>query len=288
MAEVQIGNQKILANLEAALQTGERYWLQVQPSEGKIVLKVLDSPVTSTMNGKETAVQLLKHLGVPSSAEAKELAGFLIKNQLLITKDSFQLAMRWLKTVDAPQEGFITLKTMYMQQLPFVEDVFKALFAQAKGESFHGMLHQLLTTITSSANETATAVQLKGVLEALIVPKQGQIQEMGLQKLLSYWLNPNSSGDIKEGAFSLLQKTGFISSSFMEVNKLSDLQTTGSNAAKADMTTNGQQGLQLLMDYKTALQNGNPSRAQEMLQNLSSWLTVEKTETEKIVVKINR
>ena len=74
----------------------------------------------------------------------------------------------------------------------------------------------------------------------------------------------------------------------MEVNKLSDVQTTGSNAAKADMTTNGQQGLQLLMDYKTALQNGNPSRAQEMLQNLSSWLTVEKTETEKIVVKINR
>ena len=75
-----------------------------------------------------------------------------------------------------------------------------------------GMLHQLLTNINSIANQTETTNQLKGVLESLIVPKQGQIQEIGLQKLISYWLNPNSSAGIKEGAFSLLQKTGFLSS----------------------------------------------------------------------------
>ena len=39
MAEVQIGNQKVLANLEAPLQAGERYLLQVQQNLGNILLK---------------------------------------------------------------------------------------------------------------------------------------------------------------------------------------------------------------------------------------------------------
>ena len=48
MAEVQIGNQKIVANLEAPLQTGERYLLQVQQNTGHLLLKVVDSPATPT------------------------------------------------------------------------------------------------------------------------------------------------------------------------------------------------------------------------------------------------
>ena len=99
------------------------------------------------MNGKETAKQIVNHLGVSINTESTEFAEFLLKNQFPITKDSFQLAMQWLKQVDFPKEGVMALKTMYMQQLPFVEEVFNALFTQAKGESFHGMLHQLLTEI---------------------------------------------------------------------------------------------------------------------------------------------
>ena len=254
MAEVQIGNQKVLATLEAPLQAGERYLLQVQQNLGNILLKVLDTPEG---NGKESAKQIMNHLGVASNPQTTELAEFLLKNQLPITKDSFQLAMQWLKQVDSPKEGLMALKTMFMQQLPFVEDVFKALFTQAKGESFTGMLHQLLTNINSSANQTVTTHQLKGVLESLIVPKQGQIQEIGLQKLISYWLNPNSSAGIKEGAFSLLQKTGFLSQLLSEVNSGIDLQSSGATIVKAATTSTEQRSLQLLMEYKSAMQNGN-------------------------------
>lgn len=229
MAEVQIGNQKILATIEAPLQTGERYMLQVQQNLDNILLKVLDLPSTTEVNKQETAKQIINHLGVASSTEAIELAEFLLKNKLPITKDSFQLAMQWLKNVNSPQAGLEALKTMYLQQLPFVEDVFKALFTQAKGESFHGMLRQLLTNINSSINQTETSQQLKGVLESLIVPKQGQTQDMGLQKLIDYWSNPNGSPDIKAGAFSLLQKTGILSHLLSEVNSKMDMQSLGAN-----------------------------------------------------------
>ena len=273
MAEVQIGNQKILANIEAPLQTGERYLLQVQQNIDNILLKVLDLPASSKVNGKETAKQIMSHLGVASSADGIELAEFLLKNQLPIKKDTFQLTMQWLKQVDSSKEGLVALKTMYLQHLPFIEDVFKALFTQAKGESFHGMLQQLLTNINSIDNQTETIKQLKGVLESLIVPKQGQIHEMGLQKLISYWLNPNNSADIKEGAVSLLQKTGFFSYQLFESYSGIDSQTLGANKEKVDMTMTGQKGVQILLDYKTALQTGNQSKAQELLQNFSDWLT---------------
>lgn len=243
MAEVQIGNQKVLANLETPLQTGERYLLQVQQNLGNILLKVLEAnPET---NGKISAKQILHHVGVAASSQATELAEFLLKNQLPITKDSFQLALQWVKQADSPKDALMVIKTMHMQQLPFIEDVFNALFTQAKGESFYRMLQKLLTNISESTNQTETAQKVKKVLESLILPKQGQIQEIGLQKLISYWLNPNSPRDIKEGAFSLLQKTGFLSQLLAE----GEVQSIGANAEQK----------QMLLEFKSVLKNGTNS-----------------------------
>lgn len=240
MAEVQIGNQKVLANLETPLQSGERYLFQVQQNLGNMLLKVLEA--TTEAKGKVSAKQILHHVGVAASPQATELAEFLLKNQLPITKDSFQLAMQWMKRADSPKDALIAVKTMYMHQLPFIEDVFKALFTQAKGESFYGMLQQLLENM-NSANQTETVLQLKSIVESLIVPKQGQIQEMGLQRLISYWLNPNGQAYIKEGAFSLLQKTGLLTQLLAEVEG----QSTGTNAEQK----------QLLLEYKSSMQNGS-------------------------------
>ena len=271
MAEVQIGNQKVVANVDVPLQTGERYLFQVQQNIGNILLKVLDSEADAELNGKSsaTAQQIVSHLGVSKSNEATELVEFLMKNQLPIKKDTFQLAMQWLKQVDSPKEGLMAIKTMYTQQLPFIEDVFNALFTQAKGESFHGMLQQLLTSINSSATKTETTTQLKTALESLIASKQGRIQELGLQKLISYWLNPNSSSDIKEGAFSLLQKTGFISlvQTYLEVQDRINSQNSSVTLGKRDVVD--QKVLQGLKEFNTAMLNtsGEYSKLLEFVNN---------------------
>lgn len=274
-AEVQIGYQKIIAYLDVGLKMGEHYWLQVKSNEGKPVLKVINLPATSTMNDKGAARQILAHLGMTKSAEAQELAGFLIKNQLPITKESLQTALQWLKTADSSPSALTALKTMYVQQLPFVEDVFNALTAQAKGEPFHGMLQQLLAKLTSST-ETATVTQLKGILEGLVAPKQAQIQEAGLQKVLSHWLDPTVLGDSKAGAYSLLQKIGILPSEQSEaewVMKLvNDSQGAGGSTVKTELATKGQQGLQLVFDVQQALQTGDKQLLNERLQSLATWI----------------
>lgn len=271
-AEVQIGHQKIQANLEAALKTGDHYWLQVVSGEGKPTMKVLDSVSAPAMTIKEVAQQLLDQLGVASSKNSKELAEFFLKNELPITKEMFQSALQWMKSADSIQSGFSILKIMFDQKLPFITEVFNALNAQSKSESLHEMLNQLLSGISNS-KETHTTIQLKGVLASLVTPIEGQIQEMGLPKLLSYWLNSNSTKDSQTGAYSLLQKTGFISEKISEADLLmkleKDFQTVD---LKNDVLKNIQQSLKT----NSELQN-QKNEPQMIMKGLETILNEMKT-----------
>ncbi|MFB6800133.1 hypothetical protein [Peribacillus butanolivorans] len=63
-------------------------------------------------------------------------------------------ALQWVKTADAEEYGLSIIKRMFLQQLPFVEDVFVALLAQAKGEPFHKLLSNLQQKLQDSVSET--------------------------------------------------------------------------------------------------------------------------------------
>src|SRR4051794_22472060 len=41
IASLQIGSQKVVAQLEASLEANQKYWFQVQSGEGKVRLKVI-------------------------------------------------------------------------------------------------------------------------------------------------------------------------------------------------------------------------------------------------------
>ncbi|MFF5398071.1 hypothetical protein ACFY5J_08305 [Peribacillus butanolivorans] len=268
--EVQIGHQKMIATLDIPLQAGEMYWFQVQqPNEGKVVLKVLDSPNVNFSSLKGAAAQLLSHLGISPEPEAASLAEYLLKNQLPITKDTFLSALQWVKTADAEEYGLSIIKRMFLQQLPFVEDVFVALLAQAKGEPFHKLLSGLQQQLKDSVSETS--VKLKGVLDSLHVAKQDQLQQTGLQKLVTTWIDSSASPELKNGAFSLLQKTGFVpmgitEAGFLEKFFVESAEISGST--KNSVTDKLQKGLQLLSDAK----NGTLGKVEKVEYSLNRLL----------------
>ncbi|MFF2586929.1 hypothetical protein [Peribacillus butanolivorans] len=268
--EVQIGHQKMIATLDIPLQAGEMYWFQVQqPNEGKVVLKVLDSPNVNFSSLKGAAAQLLSHLGISPEPEAASLAEYLLKNQLPITKDTFLSALQWVKTADAEEYGLSIIKRMFLQQLPFVEDVFVALLAQAKGEPFHKLLSGLQQQLQDSVSETS--VKLKGVLDSLHVAKQDQLQQTGLQKLVTTWIDSSASPELKTGAFSLLQKTGFVPMGITEAGFLEKLVVESaeiSGSTKNSVTDKLQQGLQMLSDAK----NGTLGKVEKVEYSLNRLL----------------
>ncbi|MED3787623.1 hypothetical protein P4576_10165 [Peribacillus frigoritolerans] len=136
-AEVQFGHQKMVATLDIPLRTGVKYWFQVQqPIEWSVVLKALDSPNLNVSGLNGTVAQLIAHLSIKPEPAATKLAEYLLTNRLPITKETFRSALQWLKAADAAEVGLPVIKTMFIQQLPFVKGVFDALFTQSKGEPF--------------------------------------------------------------------------------------------------------------------------------------------------------
>jgi hypothetical protein len=254
-AEVQIGHQKMIANLEIPLRSGEMYWFQVRhPIEGGVVLKALDSPDLNVSGLKGTAAQLIAHLGMTPEPAATKLAEYLLTNRLPITKETFQSALQWLKAADAAEAGLPVIKSMFIQQLPFVKDVFDALFTQYKGEPFHKLLSVFKQQLQDVGAVTRTAVKLMDVLDSLHVVKQNQLQQNGLQNLVAAWLDPDSTPEMKSGAFSLLQKTGLIPKGITEsvfLENLMDGAEARSGMAKISVIDKLHQGLQLLSGAKS-------------------------------------
>ena len=268
-AEVQIGQQKMIAHLDVPLQVGERYWLKVQPNEGQVVLKVLDSPNVNFSNVKGAAAQLLVHLGVQSEPESVKLAEFLLRNQFPVTKETFSSALQWIKAADTIESGLSVIKTILTQQLPFVKDVFFALSEQARNEPFHKLLSGLQQQLMENGADTKTVVQLKGVLESLHITKQDQLQQTGLQRLIATWLDSESTRDMKSGAFSLLQKSGFVPIGISETEFLKRIVAESimmPESLKTSTANKLQQGLQLL----ASAANGTLGQAENIEASLTN------------------
>ncbi|MCZ0872204.1 hypothetical protein [Peribacillus sp. AS_2] len=253
-AEVQFGHQKMVATLDIPLRTGVKYWIQVQqPIEGSVVLKALDSPNLNVSGLKRTVAQLIAHLGIKPEPSATKLAEYLLTNRLPITKETFRSALQWLKAADAAEVGLPVIKTMFIQQLPFVKGVFDALFTQSKSEPFHKLLSGFRQQLQDGGAVTGTASKLKEVLDSLHVAKQNQLQQIGLQKLVTTWLNSDSTPEMKSGAFSLLQKTGFVPKGMTEsvfLESLVDGAEVRSGIPKNSAIDKLHQGLQLLSEAK--------------------------------------
>lgn len=261
-AEVQIGSQKMIATLDVPLRTGEQYWLQVQPGDEQIKLKVL----TPTVNGgaKVTAEQILSHFSMPVTHEAVSLAKYLIKNELPILKNTFQVAADWLKTSEDQNQGLQVVKTMMVNNLPFVDEVFKALQSQGSSESLYGLLTRLLQQLKLTPPTNVTN-QLTTLLNEIGVPLHEKVSVDGLQKAAALWSNPEASAELKAGAFTLLQLSGFFSE---EENTNTVFEKLQVNMSKGEAGESPilKEGKKLLTAYIQSLQSGHRPNAEKLLQ----------------------
>lgn len=163
MAEVQVGNQRMIAQLEIPLVSGERYWFQVQPGEGKVHLKVLAPDGSTLMKESNTSLAvLLKQFNLPHTKENLGVLSFFLKEELPITKDSIQAASRLLAGTKDFQEGLQAIKQILLRQLPMTKDVFSAMKAALKNDSFSSLISELTTFL----NETPKTISGQQVLSA--------------------------------------------------------------------------------------------------------------------------
>ncbi|WP_133299556.1 hypothetical protein [Bacillus sp. V59.32b] len=273
-AEVQIGNQKIMAVLDAPLKVGERYWLQVQPGEGRLHLKLLNAALGFENTGlKVAAEQLVTHLAVPQGKESLELARFLLKNQLPVTKENFDLSLQWIKTSANTGGSLANIKTMHAMNLPFKNDVFTALQSLGKDGPLSSGLTKLHQQISRNIEGTDTEIlqQVKVLLEKVIVPKQNQNASNALDKLFASWLDQKAPLETQKSAYTILQKAGFIPQSIKEGEFIERIILASQND-KNQLPPVLKEGLSLILQYAVAKQKNAPE-AEKLLTLFNQLLS---------------
>lgn len=169
-AEIQLGTQRLVANLEVGLEVGSKYHFQVQSTSDVIQLKVLSQALTNT--GEVDLSKLLQQLGIRESKANVRLLDQLLR--LKIPFDSSQLtqATEMLKNTRSKSAAIDVLSHMIDRKLPFNTSVFNALFEVSRTsitDQMKAVIQQMnhSNEVPLLNNQKSIEVNLQRAMEAL-------------------------------------------------------------------------------------------------------------------------
>ncbi|URM31729.1 hypothetical protein LLY41_15070 [Cytobacillus firmus] len=203
-AEVQIGLHKMIAQLETPLSADNRYWFRVEPGEGLLRLRVMES-----VNGQSKgapAESLLSQLGMKLSRENKMLIQYFLKEQLLITGETLRMASEWIYESKSAAEGLRTVKEMILRQLPFSKDVYSALSSVLNGDSMSSIMGELQEEL-KRADLSSKGQQIYSLLGYMTKTSKEKLGQQAVVRLFSEWLNAKDQAG-SFSAFQLLKSVG--------------------------------------------------------------------------------
>ncbi|MEK3821600.1 hypothetical protein MKY20_21215 [Cytobacillus sp. FSL W8-0315] len=205
-AEVQIGSHKAIAQLEIPLSANIRYWFKVEPGEGMLRLKVMES--ADRPGAEAPAESLLRQLGMQLSRENKMVIQFFLREQLPITGETLKMASEWIKESRSAEDGLRTVKELFIRQLPFSKDVFSAISSVLHGDSLSSLMGELLDELKGGGLSTK-GQQIYSLLGDLTKPSREKWGQQAIYRLFSEWLNTKNQAS-SHTAFQLLKVLGLM------------------------------------------------------------------------------
>lgn len=150
-AMIQIGQEQKIAQLDAALAVGEKYYFQVLSHDDFIHLKVLGEPLETEVT---TNIQtLLEQLGLSSHRQLREFVQYLIQNQVPFDRNTLIQSLPLLALSDEQQSAFQKIEKMIRLNLPLTENVFLAQQAITQ-DTFTNTLDRTLTNMLQNGLKT--------------------------------------------------------------------------------------------------------------------------------------
>lgn len=205
-AEVQIGSHKAIAQLEIPLSANIRYWFKVEPGEGMLRLKVMES--ADRLGAAAPAESLLRQLGMQLSRENKMLIQFFLREQLPITGETLKMASEWIKESRSAEDGLRTVKELIIRQLPFSKDVFSAISSVLHGDSLSSLMGELLDEL-KGGGLSSKGQQIYSLLGDLTKTLREKLGQQAIYRLFSEWLNTKNQAS-SHTAFQLLKVLGLM------------------------------------------------------------------------------
>lgn len=227
-ALIQVGNQQMNAQLEAALNLHGRYMFQVQSAEDLIHLKVLGE--TGGRQSEKGLASLFSQLGMAYQKDRASLVKQLIKQQIPFQQNELKQGFALMEKFTASPETKQVLQDMITRKLPMKESIFLALRERLNSTS----------TLTSSIQqlESMQSGKAEGSLQlSQFLSRHGNQQNSSFKQQLIGMMIQHSERQ-QNTNFSLLQKAQLISSDqnqsnwTEQVNKWSSMHG-GDNTGKS-------------------------------------------------------
>lgn len=289
MAEVQVGNHKLIAKLEVPLKAGDAHFFQVSNTNGQTELKVVTGPMTQSMTPTQQMNQLLESMNLPKTSEMQQVLSHFMKEQIPISKEQLIQAEQWLKNLPAgvsKPDALLAMQRMVDFKMPFTNDVFQALVQGSKTDGMSTSIDNLAQLLANQigGNETLKSNILQQI-QTLAKPFDAEIGGVLLARASNTLVDSSSTMANKLQALNLLKESGIVPQSANLQNWQSQAQTT-TQAPSQQATQAGQlvqqilqakpeNSTQLIEQVKTFIQNENllTSTQKEQLQQLVQRFT---------------
>ncbi|QDQ01713.1 hypothetical protein FOH38_15190 [Lysinibacillus fusiformis] len=269
MAEIQVGNQKLIAKLEVPLKAGDAHFFQVTGTSPQTELKVVTGPMAQTTSPTQQMNQLLESMNLPKSTEMQQVLAHFMKAQIPISKEQLIQAEMWLKALPegiSKADALLALQRMVELKMPMTNDVFQAL---VNGQKTAGMSATMDAFAQLLAKDTVLTENLKQNLlqQVQAIAKPFDVETGSLMLAKSIEILSNSAGSISERlqALNVLKDAGVLP----QQATLQNWSTLMANNTKTTQANSMHQAGQIIQTILTA----KPENTAQLIEQLKSWTT---------------
>lgn len=290
MAEVQIGNQKLIAKLEVPLKAGDAYYFQVKSTEPEMQLKIISGPVQASEGQAKQLANLMDSMRLPNTQEIQDLLKHFMKNRIPVSREQLMAAENLLKSVspELRTEAMNAIQKVVELKLPLTQTNFNSLIAVETKEGLHPLLASLKTALVEDL-AISTKVRTP-IMESLESASRGAIaatptvDKAVLASAVLKLLDNTISREEKFQVLQLLKQEGLLPQRTSLANLQSVLHTAVLDIEMPGVEQNMRQNQIVRQQADSAtvpLQIAKTDTQLPALQILSSWQNIFKTADQK-------
>ncbi|WP_020189427.1 hypothetical protein [Kurthia sp. Dielmo] len=220
--EIQVGNQKMMAQLETPLKAGDAHFFQVTVISPNLSLKVVSGPLTS-QSASQQALQLINSMDLPDSKEMQQIVKQFLKNDVPMSREQLIQAEQVLRATTIPTtQALDALSKIVQLKLPMTESSLQAIVQGGAKTGFQAALNNLQQLIQ---NDATLSTRLKDtLLNSLLRLEKPLAIETGsimLAKMLDSLISTATNASTKQAMLSMLRQAGVLPQNANMMNFLS-------------------------------------------------------------------
>ena len=278
MAEVQVGNQKLMAKLEVPLKLGDAHFFQVTATNPQTELKVITGPMSQSMTSGQQISQLLETMNLPKSNEMQQVLSHFMKAQLPLAKEQLLAAESWMKNLPAgvdKNSALQALQRMVELKMPFTNTVFQALTQGIKTDGMSANLANLAQLLANhSGGNEAIKSSLLQQIDQLAKPLNNETGGILLARATQNLMDNNSPIASKLQTLTVLKEAGILPQNatlqnWQTVNQQGSQQSV--NQVQTTATPLFKEAGQMLQQ----LGQTSPEQIKPMLEQVRVWINNE-------------